>query len=145
MSLQVMPDLHLLADSLPGTLTYVRKQVGATAASAGLSPQAVWDLEVAAGEVLSNVHRHAYAGGIGPVSVEVFHTTKTVEVVISDTGKAREAVTVRRTRPSNTDQCGRGLYLVGRLVDDVKIRVNHGGHGLVVRISMRLKNAQTTV
>ena len=130
--------LHLLADSQPATLTHIRKQVRDTAAQLGLNLHAVSDLEVAAGEVLSNVYRHAYCG-VGPVFVDVFHTAKTVEVVISDIGKAREAVTVRRTPPPKASFGGRGLYLVGRLVDDLRIQVNENGHGLVVRMSMRLK------
>lgn len=130
--------LHLLADSQPATLTHIGKQVRDTAAQLCLNPYAVSDLEVAAGEVLSNVHRHAY-NDVGPVFVDVFHTTKTVEVVISDIGKARKAVSVPHTPPPNANYGGRGLYLVSRLVDDLRIRVSDNGHGLVVQMSMRLK------
>ena len=142
MPVQIVRDLHFRADSQPATLTRIRKEVRETAAQLGLNVYAVSDLEVAAGEVLSNVYRHAY-NGVGPVFVDVYHATKTVEVVISDIGKAREAVSVPRTPPPNANYGGRGLYLVSRLVDDLRIRVNDHGHGLVVQMSMALKDNRT--
>jgi anti-sigma regulatory factor (Ser/Thr protein kinase) len=85
---------------------------------AGLRADAVEPMEVAVGEVLSNAHRHAYDGAVGPVSVAVFRHSNLGSVVITDGGETTEAPEVPRRLPPLTREGGRGLYLVSRLVDE---------------------------
>ena len=129
--------LRLHTDSRPESLREARREVRHAVAQAGLGLRAAQDLEVAAGEVLTNTHDHAYAAGTGPVFVEVFHTSRMVGVVIIDIGAADTPTVVPSTPPPSTDHRGRGLYMVGRLADEVNIRVSAIGHGLAVLVVKR--------
>jgi anti-sigma regulatory factor (Ser/Thr protein kinase) len=96
-------------------------------------------MEVAVGEVLSNVHRHAYQGDIGPVSVAVSRYPSRVSVLVIDDGHATAAPEVPHRVPPRANVDGRGLYLVGCFADNVRIRVNITGYGLTVRLAKRLR------
>ena len=124
--------LALKTDSRPESLTDARRQIRQAMSATGLGPEAASDMEIAASEVLSNTHRHAYPGTIGPVFVEVFCTVLAVMVVIIDHGRATGAVPIPNVQPSRTQYGGRGLYLVGQLVDNCSLGVSATGHGLVV-------------
>ena len=100
---------------------------------AGLRGHALEDMEVAVGETLSNVHRHAYEVGIGPVAIAVFRHPDAVSVFVSDRGNAIVAPDDPRDMRQRS-----GLYLAGRLADEVRMRVSRTGHGLVVRLMKRL-------
>jgi anti-sigma regulatory factor (Ser/Thr protein kinase) len=96
-------------------------------------------MEIAVGELLSNVHRHAYPSTTGPVFVEVFHTYRTVTVIIIDKGRVTAAPRIPATLPDQNGVTGRGLYLVQRLADELQLAVNHRGHGLCVRATKWFK------
>ena len=123
--------LLLLTDSRPDSLTTARRCIRETLSAAGLSPDATSDMEIAASEVLTNTHRHAYPGIIGPVFVEVFQMAIAMAVLVIDHGRAVEAVPIPRSVPTRTTTGGRGLYLASQLVDDYSVTVGAAGHGLV--------------
>jgi anti-sigma regulatory factor (Ser/Thr protein kinase) len=75
----------------PVALTNLRRNVRSVLLRAGLRDQALDEMEIAVGEVLSNVHRHAYQGETGPMSVAVSRHADRVSVVITDRGRATEA------------------------------------------------------
>lgn len=102
-------------------------------------------MEVAVGEVLSNVHRHAYRGDIGPVSVAVSRYPNRVSVLVIDNGHATMAPVVPRVLPPRANIGGRGLYLVGRFADGARIRMNRTGHGLTVRLTKRLRSTDPLI
>jgi anti-sigma regulatory factor (Ser/Thr protein kinase) len=104
---------------------------------AGLRTDSVELMEMAVGEVLSNVRRHAYSGESGPVTVAVSRYPHSVSVLVKDGGNATVAPEVPRRLPPRTHISGRGLYLVGRIADDVRIHVNRNGNGLTVRLAKR--------
>jgi anti-sigma regulatory factor (Ser/Thr protein kinase) len=131
--------LELRTDSRPESLGAARRQVRDAVANAGLAPEAARNLEVAAGEVLANIHRHAYRSGSGPVSVEIVAAPDAVMVVVRDEGQATTPPAIPRALPSGSTGGGRGLYLVERLVDEVAIAVSPGGHGLTVRMTAHLQ------
>jgi anti-sigma regulatory factor (Ser/Thr protein kinase) len=126
------------ATSDPAALGNARRKVRDAMMRAGLRADDVAAMEVAAGEVLSNVHRNAYNGDVGLVSVAVLCHSYAVSLLISDGGDATEAPEIPRGLPPRTRKGGSGLYLVGRLAEDVRIRVGRSGHGLVVRFSKHL-------
>lgn len=100
-------------------------------------------MEVAAGEILSNTHMHAYYSRVGPIFVEVFQLQWTVSVVVIDMGDAVVAPVVPSTLPSYTRRGGRGLYLARRLSDELECTVNRVGHGLTVRVTKSFADAPT--
>ena len=137
--------LLLLQSSTPSdpeTLHAVRLKVRDAMITAGVREQAIEQMEVAVGEILSNVHLHAYRD-TGSVSVAVFHFRVALSVIITDWGTAIVAPDVPEL-PAWTTQGGRGLYLASHLVDDLVIRVNRVGHGLRVRLTKRLEEAEAS-
>lgn len=131
--------LELRTDSHSGSLGDARRWVRDTMARAGLGIDAARDMEVAVGEALSNVCQHAYTGGVGPVFVEVLTSSHDITVVVRDEGMVTAAPVIPRTLPPRTNTGGRGLYMIGRLVDDVAMHVPPGGHGLTVKLTARLE------
>jgi anti-sigma regulatory factor (Ser/Thr protein kinase) len=124
-------------------LGVVRRWVGNTTMAAGLDQGAAAEMGVAVGEVLSNVHRHAYQDGMGPVLVHVFRVQSVVAVVVVDRGHAAGVPNVPDTPPEYLEHTGRGLYLARRLTDRLEIRRNPRGQGLSVRLVKRLRPADT--
>lgn len=131
--------LELQTDSHPESLASARRQVRDAMIGAGVGADTVRDMELAVGEVLANVHAHAYGGRVGPVSIEVVTTPAELTVAVRDDGTATEPPTIPETLPSWSRRGGRGLYMVGRLVNDVEIRVNPAGHGVTVRMTAHLE------
>ena len=129
----------MMTDSTAASLRSVRRQIARTLIEAGLRPNAAREMEVAVGEALSNVHRHAYPSRIGLVFIEVFRTNEAVGVAIMDLGVATHALAVPTSLPARLMTGGRGLYLMGLLADEVQICVNLVGHGLTVTITKSLK------
>lgn len=133
--------LQFHTDSDPYSLGKARRHVRNTLVQAGFGVEVVRDVEAAVGEALANVHDHAYDGGAGPVSITVFRSDGRLTVVINDNGRAIVAPSVPHVPPPSTSLRGRGLYMVGHLMDEVAIVVNPSGHGLAVRMTTRLKDA----
>jgi phosphoserine phosphatase RsbU/P len=133
--------LRFTTDCHPYSLRKARRRVHNALLDAGLSIDVARGMEVAVGEALANVCEHAYDAGVGPVSVIVFRSDGGLTAMIKDNGRAIVAPSVPQVSPSSTDVRGRGLYMVGRLVDEVVISVNPAGHGLTVRMTTRLKDA----
>jgi anti-sigma regulatory factor (Ser/Thr protein kinase) len=119
-----------------------RRQVRSALERTRLRPQAVTEMGVTAGELLSNTHVHAYYSGVGPVFVEVFHVRWTVTVVVIDIGDAVVAPVVPNGLPYHTRRGGRGLYLASHLCDEVTLAVNRIGHGLTVRATKWFDDAR---
>jgi anti-sigma regulatory factor (Ser/Thr protein kinase) len=135
--------LRLHADSRPDTLAQLRHHVRYALDQVPLAEQAAEDLEVAAGEVLSNVNRHAYPSGVGPLFVEVFRTRLTVTVLVIDEGRAAVPPAIPPSLPRYARAGGgRGLYLVQRLADELRFSVSPAGHGLAVRMTKWIRAPQ---
>jgi len=112
-----------------------RKRIREAVLGVGASSGVASDIELALGEALSNVYRHAYNCAAGAVEIQLDQIGPNVLVTVSDDGHATTPPVVPATLPATTRTGGRGLYLIRRLVDDVTIRVNATGHGLVVHLT----------
>lgn len=99
---------------------------------AAVPPDVAADMEVAVGEVLSNIHE-AYGSRIGPVNVDILLTAVAVSAVVTDRRDAATAPLIPRSVPA--DSGGNGLYLAVRLVDNVEIRRNPAGKGVSIRMA----------
>ncbi len=131
--------------SSPEVFRTSRKLVSAAAVSAGASETDARDLEVAVGEALTNAYEHAYGQNPqGSIDIDltldgdVSLTGASLAVAVRDAGKRmRNRFTVPRHLPAAGDG-GRGLYLIGKLVDEVDIihPMRRGG-GTTVRMIKR--------
>lgn len=111
-------------------LAPVRVQVMACAAEAGLAPERVTDLVLAASEVAANTLRHA--GGEG--TLRTWTADGEVVCEITDAGCITDPLTGRR-RPVS-DASGQGLWVVNQVCDLVELR--SGKDGTTVRMHVRL-------
>jgi anti-sigma regulatory factor (Ser/Thr protein kinase) len=118
-------DIHQLVD--------VREVVGKEAESVGIDPVRIDDVVLAANELATNTCRHA-PGGHGALSTWIEHDQFVLDV--SDGGYIRDPLAGRR--PAAPDQLGgRGLLLVNRLAD--LVRLHTGPRGTSVRVYFDLR------
>ncbi|MFC7722211.1 ATP-binding protein [Nonomuraea recticatena] len=114
-----------ITDDLPAQ----REQVHRHAARAGLRGQRLDDLVLAFSEAASNVLEHAHGRG----SVTVWHSLTDVVVEVTDhLGRLSPG---HRPRPPLHARSGYGLWLMGRLCDELVIAQGVGRSS--VRLRMR--------
>jgi anti-anti-sigma factor len=100
------------------------------ARAAGLDEHAVWEVQLAVDEAVTNVIQHSYAQSSGSITLTTKHSGDTFEVAIRDRG-----------RPFNPDDVpepdlispleqrrtgGLGLYLMRKLMDHVEFHFENG-------------------
>lgn len=119
-----------------------RKLAAAAARQEGASDEDALAIEVAIGEALANARQHAYAGGKGPVAVDLVFSGRRgdLTITIHDSGKP---VTARPTVPAElppTGEGGRGLFVISRLMDGTEIKhPARGGRGTAIRFVKRIR------
>ena len=113
-------------------LRVVRDLVAECAARAGLPPDRMLDLVIAANEVAANTLGHTTAGG----TVRVWHTEAEILCQIEDSGWISDPL-AGRVRPAADEARGHGLWLVNQVCDLVELRT--GQAGTTVRLHMSLR------
>lgn len=143
-----MPDPGVIHEPPPPLLwrEFTGSQVGAVrhavtrlAAASGLAGRRLEDFALAVNELVTNAVRHA--GGRG--RLRLWRTDGRLCCEVTDDGPGIPAHRVEPTAPppvSATD--GRGLWLVSRLCDDV--RITTGPAGTTVRIAAPLSGPHLT-
>ncbi|HEX3736911.1 MAG TPA: ATP-binding protein [Solirubrobacterales bacterium] len=110
----------------------VRGLVADRAAGAGLSPRRTSDLAAAASELAANSVLHGGGRGLATVWEE----TGALLVEVADAGTIVDP-TVGQVRPDPTSEHGRGLYIAGRLCDELAI--DSGPSGTRIRLRMEIE------
>ncbi|GAA5061359.1 anti-sigma regulatory factor (Ser/Thr protein kinase) [Thermocatellispora tengchongensis] len=113
----------------------LRAHVQRCAERAGLAPERVDDLLIAANEAVVNVLEHG--GGRGTLTC--WHDGAYVTVDVTDEQGRLTAEHARRGRPATPGARGYGLWLMGVLCDEVAIQRLAGRSR--VRLRMRLRPA----
>lgn len=113
----------------PDDLPQVREVVLGQATRLGLAPERSAELVLAVHEAATNSLR--YGGERG--TLRVWQDSDGLVCEIRDAGRITQPL-VGRTRPSLTDEGGRGLWLANQLCDLVQIRSSAAG--TVVRLRM---------
>jgi anti-sigma regulatory factor (Ser/Thr protein kinase) len=116
-----------------GTLTVTRHALAAFAERAGLAGRGLQGFVLAADELLTNAVVHG--GGTGRLRVWV--AGQRLHCEVSDTGPGMPPDRRRSRLPAADQPCGRGIWLVRRLCDDLTIRT--GRNGTTVRVSVPLR------
>jgi anti-sigma regulatory factor (Ser/Thr protein kinase) len=121
------------------TIPVVRRLLAHMARMEGGSEEVVQSVEVAMGEVLANAYRHAYREGVGPLQVEVSSDGERLRILVHDDGApVVDKPAIPRSLPQGTS--GRGLYIVGRLMDEAEvIHPRRESGGTAVRLVKSLK------
>jgi len=130
---------------VPGSMAGVRQAAGeleAFAAAHGLAPEAIWSVQVALDEVLSNVVRHGYGGEGGERTVELAFglAAGVLEVVIVDDAlpfDARQVPEPDTETPIEERKIGGlGVAITRRLMDGIEYERRDGKNRLVLRKRM---------
>lgn len=134
--------IHVQID--PQMVRLVRKIGRLVSEEAGLNEIEATAVEVAMGEALSNVFFHAYAGGSGPVAVEIVRERGALIVEVSDSGERRaRPPEIPHSLPRPSDP-GRGLYLIKGLMDGLEVtHPTEYGRGTRVRMTKRISSRGT--
>jgi anti-sigma regulatory factor (Ser/Thr protein kinase) len=108
--------LALRFDTDTRTFRAVRRFVRDFVSVHGGSEEDAVALEIATGELLSN----AYALQPGPLEIDLLYDEAKIELTIHDDGEPiTDSPAIPTTPPSG--ERGRGLYLVGQLMDESKV------------------------
>jgi anti-sigma regulatory factor (Ser/Thr protein kinase) len=118
---------HYLSD-----LRAVRNLVAESAARAGLPPDRMLDLVIAANELAANTLRHTTSGG----TVRVWHTAAEILCQIEDCGWINDPL-AGRVRPAVDEVRGHGLWLVNQVCDLVELRTCEVGTTVRLHMSLR--------
>lgn len=126
--------------SAPEEIRVARRLVVAAASEAGADEDVASDLEVAVGEALANASAHAYRGRRrGKLELELAFDGTHLEIAVHDSGKP---VAAEMTVPTELPPpgMGRGLYLIGQLMDEVRlVHPDRRGRGTAVHMRKRLR------
>lgn len=123
----------------PQMVRLVRKMGRLISDEAGLNEHDAMAVEVSIGEALSNTFVHAYDGSSGPVDVEFAREQGVLIIEVRDAGPRRQQVPVVPSHSPRPGQTGRGLYLIGHLMDRIEITPALAtGEGTRVRMSKRI-------
>lgn len=133
--------LHHHSMTVPASAPGVREAASellAFAKSSGLPKEAIWQLEVALDEVLSNVVRHGSAKGrVGPIAVDLDIEGARIEVVVTDDAPAFNPLEVQAPDASvpleDRPVGGLGIALVKALMDEVTYERRDGRNRLTFR------------
>lgn len=109
--------------TLPATvdrLDEARRWLAGHCRAAGFDDEAVWALELAITEAISNVIRHAYGGDPArKVELEVRVDEERLAVSVTDTGRPFDRGHAPSPDFDNPSPGGYGLYLIDELMDEV--------------------------
>jgi anti-sigma regulatory factor (Ser/Thr protein kinase) len=124
----------------PEELRIARRLVVAAAREAGADAVTLLDLEVAVGEGVANAHIHAYGGGrAGKIHLDLRFDGAALSVAIRDTGQPVAGVPEIPTSLPPPGR-GRGLYLIGRLMDEARlVHPDRRGRGTMLFMRKHLR------
>src|SRR6202012_1285777 len=80
------PNVCLTLSNQPDNVVLVREALSGIAATVGVDEIDLNDIRTAVTEACNNVVLHAYDGEEGPLQIEVFVSSRAVEVVVRDHG-----------------------------------------------------------
>jgi anti-sigma regulatory factor (Ser/Thr protein kinase) len=112
-------------------LRQLRQWVTGQASAAGLAPDRVADLVIAASELAANTLRHTPAAG----TARIWHTGDEILCQIDDRGEITDPLA--GLRPGARDGHRHGLQVVNQVCDLTEIRSGPGGTTIRVRMSLK--------
>jgi serine/threonine-protein kinase RsbW len=118
-------------------LEMLRSFVETRARELGLGPSAVYDLLLAANELVTNIMTHGYQGSLGLIEVEMRRSGSAVEVVLRDAAPVFDPTSVAApdtTLPLDRRPVGGlGIHMARHFVDSITHRaLPQGGNELVL-------------
>jgi serine phosphatase RsbU (regulator of sigma subunit)/anti-sigma regulatory factor (Ser/Thr protein kinase) len=122
--------LELRLPAEPASLALMRRALERWLAAVGVNDDASYEIKVACGEACMNAVEHAYPPGDGDFVVRAVNVDGEVEIEVRDFGFWRP--------PRGSSERGRGLELMRRLMDSIK--VVPGPEGTTVHLRRRARS-----
>lgn len=127
----------------PATLAAVRAVDAAVSnllIRAGVDEFNVYNVQLAAHEIYTNIVRHAYAGrddGVIAISLRISHTPRLViQIELRDQGRPFDSQSATAPDLDQPQEGGYGLFLAGALLDE--LHYHRDEHGNLWRLLKRL-------
>jgi anti-sigma regulatory factor (Ser/Thr protein kinase) len=131
-----LPNIFLRLANSAENITLVRQALSGVADQLALEAGVINDVRTAATEACNNVAVHAYAGGEGPLEVEIACRANALEVVVRDRGTGIRP----RIRSQSDSALGIGLAVIQALARRVEFNDAPGG-GTEVRMEFSAGSA----
>jgi anti-sigma regulatory factor (Ser/Thr protein kinase) len=125
MALKRDSPLRLRFPADPKSATVLRERLAVWLDELGADDAEVFDIAVAATEAFANAVRHPYAPTDDVVDVNAVNDGKMVTIVVQDYGSWAAT--------EDGDECGRGLPLMQKLMDSVRVDARIGGTSVTLR------------
>lgn len=120
----------------PKSVPLARRLCGLTLSTLGCAPDCVRDIKLAVTEACSNVIAHAHASENYELEFSVEGDLCKMRII--DTGTGFEPALNGQSPPPSAAENGRGLHLIGQLVDEATFD-STPNRGTVVRMVKRLQ------
>ena len=123
------------------SLDEIRTFFTAAGKEAGLEPQTLYDIELAADEAASNIIDHAYGGeGKGKIECSYRILEDRMEIFLKDFGKPFNPESIEPPNvgidPCDRPPSGLGLYFMQKLMDKVIFSFNGDGGNVLKMVKM---------
>ncbi len=117
-----------IAISNSSSIPVLRNRVVDAAIEAGASGDILCDIQIAAGEALTNAYRHGSPRkGINKIKMTVMSCQKAFVIEIKDEGDAFDPNSTTEPDPKKMRESGMGLYLMRQAMDIVEFETNCPG------------------
>jgi serine/threonine-protein kinase RsbW len=133
-----LPNVRLDLLNRPENVLLVRETLTGVAEAIGLDGPDLSDVRTAVTEACNNVVLHAYAGGEGPLQVEVCLGDHLLDVLVRDQG-----VGIHRTGAPEAEDTGLGVPVIEALTEDVDFGALPDGTGTTVNMRFATPSART--
>jgi len=123
-------------------LDEIREYVAGVASKAGFDSREVYSIQLATDEAASNIIEHAYEGvSNGEIEIACGMNGKLLTITLHDHGKPFDPGSVRppnlKASLSERQIGGLGIYLMRKLMDDVRYESIPGGGNLLTLVKRR--------
>lgn len=125
----------------PRVFHVIRRSVSAAAIAEGMPVDVAREVEIAVGETLSNAFIHAYGRSVGPLQIDLAFDGSDFSITVHDSGKPlTDRPSIPKTLPADKGQGGRGLYVIGQLMDEAEVlHPGPRGNGTAIRMVKRVR------
>ena len=120
-----MPPVHLILTDEPSSTANLRRVVDSLARAKGLSPEARFDLQLAATEAVANALRHGSPDGLA-VGIALEEHDDAIELVVQDQGRFGNGA-------GGDGERGRGIPLMLAVADEVAFASTEDGTRVRIR------------
>lgn len=110
----------------------VRDMIYGLVVQLGMPEEAAHSVRVALGEALANAWDHGYGGRTGPLEIHGELSRTRIHLVVRDEGPTSAVPVIPKAL---TFGQGMGLYLISKLMDEVRVEPNPDGPGVSLRMS----------